>query len=65
MADAYKLTDGDKALVEALAGVMGTLTSSLVMFPFDTARARVQVRHSDSRAFQRGMGTTRAARAPF
>ena len=48
MAAAYKLTDGDKALVEAIAGVLGTLTASTVMFPLDTARARVQVWPSGS-----------------
>lgn len=43
---AYKLTDGDKAVVEALAGVFGTLTATCFMFPMDTARARVQVSFS-------------------
>lgn len=49
MASAYRLTDGDKALVEAVAGVLGTLTASCVMFPFDTARARVQARRDRAR----------------
>lgn len=40
----YKLTDGDKALVEAIAGVLGSLTATCTMFPLDTARARVQAR---------------------
>ena len=42
MAASYKLTENDKAFVEALAGAVGSVVGTWCFYPLDTVKTRYQ-----------------------